>query len=338
MKILILGGTGVISRAIVSQSLKQGHQVINFNRGTNVIGFEKDIQTIIGDRKNRDDFEKLRGVKCDAVIDMISFNPEDAKQTVEMFRDAAGQILFTSSIAAYARPYRTFPVREDAESMWKDPAFQYGYQKAQMENYLQAVMRENQIPVTIIRPSLTLGIGAKGIGVLRQNYNIVHRIKSGKPLVLFGDGTVLWSFTFAGDLARGYLLCCGNKNTYNEHFHITNDEVVMWKDFYDAIGELVGIRPRYAYIPSTVLNAANPKLFGHLDFEKKYCSVFDNSKFKKAAPSYKPVITLKEGMGEIIRWWKDSGCKVDMEKELLEDRMCTCCDAFQSDLARTMNP
>lgn len=338
MKILILGGTGLISRAIVQAGLDAGHEVITFNRGSRKLGFEDRITTIQGDRKNAADFaEKMRGLQVDVAIDMIAFDAADARQTLEVLGDKAGQLIFTSSIAAYDRPYHSLPIREEAESLRTDPSFAYGYLKAEMERYLQSAMRSQKTPITIIRPSLTFGVGAGNIGMLRQNCNILHRIRAGKPLVMLGEGTLPWSFTFAGDLAKGYILCCGNEKTYNEAFHITNTEMVLWEDLYRAIGEAAGIAPQFCYLPSALLCAAKPDLFAHFYYEKRYASVFSNEKFLAAAPDYRPTITLRQGMAEIVRWW-DAACTPDPEKDRLEDALCEAYERFAQEVCHAAKP
>lgn len=337
MRILVLGGTGVISRAIIKEGLDRGHEMIAFNRGTKRSGCEKRITTIIGDRTDREDFaEKMKDLSVDVVIDMISYDDEDARQTVEVFRDKAKQLIFTSSTAAYKRPYHTLPIREAGEEICDDPSFPYAYKKGRMEKFLSEVMREGQIPVTIIRPSLTFGEGCANIGVLRQNYNIVHRIRNGKPLVLPGDGVSAWSFTFAPDLAKGYLLTCLNPAAYNECFHITNTEQVLWEDLYRVIGRIVGIEPKFVYVPSALLNEADPSLFAHFYYEKKYCHIFSNEKICQAAPEYAPAITLEQGMRSILQWWEREAHEVDEEKDRLEDRICEAYERFRADLCRAV--
>lgn len=194
MKVLVLGGTGVISRAIVTLLLQKKYSVTIFNRGNQTLSYEGDVQQITGDRQNREDFEsRMRKESFDAVIDMISFNEADARSTVAAFRDNTGQIIFCSSVAAYKRPYNSVPTVESAESLYNDPAFVYAWDKAEMERYLNEEVRSHQLPITIIRPSLTYGPGAANVGVLRQNYGIIDRIRNGKSLVMFGDGSTPWS-------------------------------------------------------------------------------------------------------------------------------------------------
>jgi len=322
VKVLILGGTGVISREIVSQLLEKKYNVTVFNRGRRKLSFNHKVEQLVGDRLNRIEFETLmKKKKYDVVIDMICFNKEDAMSTVKTFKDNVGQIIITSSIAVYKRPYKTVPTIEDAEELMDNKEFVYSYNKAEMERYLHKEINENELPITIVRPSLTFGVGAQNIGVLRQNYGIVDRIIKGKPLIMFGDGTTPWSFTFAVDLAKGFIALTGNKKSFGEVYHITSEDRNIWEDLYLEFGKIVGKKPIILHLPSEVLYKAAPRLCDHLYFEKKYSGLFDNSKIKRDAPGFKTSISLNKGLRTIVDWYKREASTIDPEKDALEDKL-----------------
>lgn len=334
MKVLVLGGTGVISRQIVKQAVEANHDVTVFNRGMRKdVVTPKGAKVIIGDRKNKEQFEaQMRALDIDVVIDMISFNVEDAKQLLDLFGEKCKQIITTSSSSAYERPYKSMPAREDQEVLTMDDSFAYGFNKAEMDRYLQTQYGKHNAGITIIRPCLTFGEGSSTVGNFRQNINIARRIEQGKPLVMLGEGVIPWSFTFAPDLAMAYVLACGNENTYNDHFHVTNTEVVVWEDLYRAIGKVVGKEPKFAYISSALLRKMYPSLCTHLNYEKVYCAVFSNDKIQKAIPEYKPQITLEQGMKDLMAWWEEIGLPFDEEKDKMEDDICAAYADFEKAL------
>ena len=335
MKILILGGTGVISREIVKQGLEQGHEIMVFNRGNHREEMLEGIEVILGDRTRADEFaEKMKAVDADVVIDMICFNEQAARQTVEVFGNRVSQIIVTSSIAAYDRPYQSYPIREAKETLTEKPDFAYGFNKAEAERYLQGMMGKQKAAITIIRPSLTFGPGAANFGILRQNRNVARRIREGKPVVMIGEGVIPWSFTFVQDLARGFVLSCGNEKTYNDYFHVTNTEIVMWEDLYRAVGKAVGKEPKMVYIPTVLLREMLPSVCEHLNFEKVHFSVFCMDKFKAAAPEYEPKIGLEAGIKELLEWWEKIDFPYDEEKDHLEDEICRCYEEFREHLLK----
>lgn len=322
MKVLVLGGTGVISREIVKLLLENNHEVSVYNRGSRALSFSSDVREIVGDRMDREAFEaSMKNEKFDAVIDMICFNEDDARSTVAAFRESGAQIVVCSSVAAYKRPYVTVPTVESAESLFDDPVFGYAYDKAQVERYLGSVSKDEQLPVTIIRPSLTFGPGAANIGVLRQNYGIIDRIRSGKPLVMFGDGSTAWSFTFTPDLAKAFVGVLGNEKTYGEAYHACSEERCRWEDLYLEFGKVLGRDVEIIHISSELLVEANPDLFSHLYFEKTFAGLFDNSKIRSAIPHFHCDISLHDGVAMMVDWFEQEANQVDPAKEELENAL-----------------
>ena len=323
MRILVLGGTGVISRTIITEGIKAGHEMIAFNRGRRKVSFPIEPETIHGDWSNPTEFrEKTWGIQADVVIDVLCRTPEDAERTLDCFGGQTRQWIFTSTSSAYQKPYASYPIRESETTPWADPAFAYAYRKAQMEAWLFARFRGSDTPVTVIRPSLTYGEGCANIGVLRQNANIIHRIRQGKPLLLYDDGRTVFTFTFAPDLARGYLSCCLNPAAYGQDFHITSRNTASMEEYYRTFGKLVGCEPRFAFLPSRTLFDLDPVQFDHIWYEKRFDHIFSLDKIQSAAPDWEPRITLEQGLRHMIDWWEQEGMGLNRDKDELEDRLC----------------
>ena len=323
MKILVIGGTGVISRAIVSEGMKAGHEIIALNRGRRNVAFAKAPQMIRADWKDGASYRSATaGIRADAVIDMLSMNPEDAERTMAMFGGTTRQWIFTSTTCAYRKPFAAYPVRESETARWDDPAYPYAFNKAWMEEYLFSRMGGSDQPITLIRPSLTYGEGCANIGVLRQNANIIDRIRKGKPLLLFDDGKTPITFTFAPDLARGYLACCLNPAAYNRDFHIVSRNTADMETCYRTFGALIGHEPRFACLPAETLFRLDPRQFDHIWYEKRFPHVFSIEKIRQAAPDWEPEISLEEGLRRMMAWWEACRAAPDPEKDALEDRLC----------------
>ena len=274
----------------------------------------------------------MSDLDIDTVIDMTCFNKDLAKQTVEAFGNKARQIIVTSSIAAYERPYKSYPIREECEFLDTAGDFSYGFHKAELERYLNSQMGKIKAAITIIRPSLTFGAGAANFGILRQNRNVVRRIRKEKPVVMIGEGVIPWNFTFVPDLAKGFILSCGNEKTYNDSFHVTNTQIVMWEDLYRAVGRVVGREPKFVYVPTALLREMLPSVCEHLNFEKVHFSVFSVDKFKAAAPEYNPAVTLDNGIKDLVDWWEATDFPYDEEKDILEDAICDAYNDFRKRL------
>jgi len=324
MKVLVIGGKGMISRQIVNQLLIANHEVTIFDKDTASTTSRTEVRQISGDKFRRHEFESsMRKEKFDVVIDMLCFNKEDAISVINAFRDNIEQLIITSSVAAYNRPTNSMPIREESEELNKQSLWAYGIQKADVERYLAEVTKNENYPITIVRPSITYGVGAVNVGVLRQNYGIVDRIRKGKPLVMFGDGKTPWSFTFAPDLAKGFVSLVGQKKAYGEAFHVSNEDKRVWEDLYLEFGKILGIEPNIVYIPSSILYKAAPSLCDHIYFEKCYAGLYDNSKMRTINPGYRASIALNEGLQMLLEYFERDNPVVEPRKDKLEDDLAS---------------
>lgn len=319
MKVLLLGGTGVLGKEILKLLLEKGHETTVFTRGGKTL--PENVTVIQGDR-HTSDFSVCFPERYDAVIDMACYNPTDAKQTVEAFRGKTDQIVVCSSIAAYKRPYVHQPVLDDNPLMDVD-VFSYGFQKAEMERCLQTYIAQG-VPITIIRPSQTYGIGTPNVGCMRNNYGLLMRMKEKKPILVNGDGRNPWVWSFAPDLAKAFVGVLGKQQCIGQSYHATSDDAHIWDDLYLVIGKIIGETPTLYHLPTDMLYAAKPDLFAHLVYEKTYCGLFDNSKIKADVPEFQCEYTLERGMEMICNWFLTDPTQhvIDPEKVAFEDKMC----------------
>ncbi|MDR0878723.1 MAG: NAD-dependent epimerase/dehydratase family protein, partial [Treponema sp.] len=297
-KVLVIGGTGVISTEIVNRLCALSHEVTVFNRGLRKVRYQGSVECITGDKKDEAGFRKLLlGRRFNGVIDMISYNPEDAALTLDALgalnhgsenkggsENRGGHFIFTSTVAAYKRPVRNIPVIETNELFDNDKISPYGYHKARMEAFLQIKMAD--IPITIIRPSLTFGTGCRNVGIMRNNYGIIRRLQQGKPIVVFGDGTNPWAWTFAPDLAKAYAGVLCRPACFGQIYHATSDDRHIWDDLYLEFGRLTGTVPHLVHISTEMLMRFSEAVFSHVYQEKMHCGIFDNSKILRDVPEF----------------------------------------------------
>ncbi len=331
MKVLVIGGTGVISSRIVDSLVKRDDSVTIVNRGKTADRNRTDVTVRIADRKDTKAFKEACCAEFyDVVIDMICFDMEDARQTVELFKNRAEQIIICSTVSVYKRPYVTLPVEEDAERLMDDPIFPYSYNKAHMEQYLLDEYRQNGLPITIVRPSLTFGEGTRNLGTFRQNYTIIERMKAGKPLVVFGDGHHPWTYSFAPDVADAIVSLTGIEGAIGEAFHVTSEEHRVWEDLYREFGKLIGVEPKLVYVPAKTLFESNPDLCAHLFFEKSYAGAFSNEKRHALVGKKIPCkYDLASGVKLVYESWLKDNLAADQEKDRYEDAWVDLIEAFE---------
>lgn len=319
MRILILGGTGVIGSAVARECVAHGIETTVVARGRRP-GLEG-VEWALCDRNDSAGL-KMRFVdrRFEAVVDLLSFDAEDAEQTIELFGSRCSRMLFISSVAAYKRPLRSLPCRENTEELWENPQFEYGYQKAEMERFLRGRIAAG-LPLTIVRPALTFGPGARNFGVLRQNAGVVDRIRRGKRLILFGDGTAPWHFTFASDMAAAIVALLMTDASVGETCHIAGGVHADWRELYRELGRIVGVEPEFAFLPSSAFFGADETSFGHIFYEKAYPGLFDISRLRDFVPRFQPEKGLKEGLAELVAAWNEERVPINPVLDCLEDRL-----------------
>ncbi|MCB0126556.1 MAG: NAD-dependent epimerase/dehydratase family protein, partial [Caldilineaceae bacterium] len=194
MRILIIGGTGIISTGITRLLLERGDEVVLYNRGLRPSQVEGNYRTITGDRKDFPTFEAQmqEAGTFDCVIDMVCYLPEEAESAVRAFRGRTAQYIFCSTVDVYTKPAATYPITEAAERQ-PSQQFMYGYHKARCEELLFAAHERGDLTVTSIRPGHTYGEGGNNLihALGGGNYHL-DRLHKGQPIIVHGNGTSFW--------------------------------------------------------------------------------------------------------------------------------------------------
>jgi nucleoside-diphosphate-sugar epimerase len=305
MKVLFIGGTGLISSACSELALERGVELFILNRSqSGKYPLPEGARLLVGDvHGNEADLAGLlAGQEFDAVVDWIAFTPEDVERDLRLFSGRTGQFVFISSASAYQKPPSHYLITE--ETPLENPFWQYSRDKIACEQLLMQAYREKNFPVTIVRPSLTYGPSQIPliVGSWQHPYTILDRMKRGKQIIVPGDGTSLWVLTWNGDFAKGFLGLLGNPKAIGEAYHITSDEVLTWNQIYREVGWALGVEPEIVHIPSDLIAAYNPDALGSLTGDKMNSSVFDNSKIKVLVPDFNCTVRWAEGVRRAIAW------------------------------------
>lgn len=304
MKILMIGGTGTISTAITQQLSETEHELYLLNRGSKPVGIPANVVTIVADINDEEDVrKKLEGMYFDAVCEFIGFVPEQLERDYRLFKDKTKQYIYISSASAYHKPVKDYRISE-ATSL-ANPYWEYSRNKIACEEYLMKLYREEGFPVTIVRPSHTYGLRSVPVGVHGNNgsWQVLKRMLDGKPVIIHGDGTSLWTLTFNEDFAKGFIGLLGNPHAIGEAFQITSDESVTWTQIYKIIADCLGVEMKPYYVSSEFLAAvSNYDFTGSLIGDKANTVVFDNSKLKKAVPGFVATIRTEQGLRKTIEY------------------------------------
>jgi len=301
MKVLFIGGTGIISSAVSRLAVERGIELYHFNRGKSHRVIEG-VKNISGDIRNVEETKQvLKGYFFDVVVNWITFTPEHVQADIEIFTGKTKQYIFISSASVYEKPISKLPITEETPLI--NPFWQYSRDKATCEKTLMEANKTSNFPVTIVRPSHTYD------NTLIPNdwgYTILDRMLKGKKIIIHGDGTSLWVLTHNTDFAVGFVGLFGKKEAIGEAFHITSDELLTWNQIYQMMADELGVPLNAVHIPSDFIAKHNPEHGAGLLGDKSHSVIFDNSKIKKLVPEFQYKIPFSVGVKEIIAWYKNN--------------------------------
>lgn len=302
MKILFIGGTGTISMAISRLLLSQGHTLYLLNRGSRNTGFNGDLIELKADINDEDAVAALlKDLSFDVVADFIAFVPSQLERDYRLFKDKTKQFIYISSASAYQKPLSHYCICEGTPLA--NPYWEYSRNKIAGEDYLMKLYREEGFPVTIVRPSHTYDERSVPLGVHGEkgSYSVIKRMLAGKPVIIHGDGTSLWTLTHNTDFAKGFIGLMGNIHAIGEAVQITSDESVTWNQIYQIIADALGVKLTAVHVSSEFLDACSDYDFaGSLLGDKANSVVFDNSKLKRLVPGFTATIRADQGIKNTV--------------------------------------
>ncbi len=276
MKLLFIGGTGLISSACSALAIGRGHELFILNRAVSTKYSAPKGSTILQANIYADEaalatlFEEHH---FDAVVDFIAYTTNDIERDIRLFREKTNHFVFISSASAYQKPVRNYLITE--ETPLANPYWQYSRNKIACENRLMQVYRDEGFPTTIIRPSHTYGPTQIpfAVGSWTHPWTNIDRIKRGRKLIIPGDGTSLWVLTWNADFAKGV---------------------------YQALG----LEPNVIHIPSDLIAKYWSEAEGGLIGDKSNSVVFDNSKIKRFVPDFVCEVDWADGLRRTLAWFE----------------------------------
>jgi nucleoside-diphosphate-sugar epimerase len=299
MKVLFIGGTGIISSASSKLALDRGIELYLLNRGQSVRPTPEGARVLRGDGRDPQSARAALGdLSFDAVVDWIAFTPDHVEADLNLFRGRTRQYLFISSASAYQTPPASLPVTES--TVLDNPFWQYSRNKIACEERLVRAYREEKYPITIVRPSHTYD---RTLLPMDGGWTTVDRMLRGQKVIVHGDGTSLWTLTHHADFARGLVGLLGNSHAIGEAVHITSDEWLSWNQIFEIIARAAGTEARIAHVPSDLVAAYDPNWGSGLLGDKAHSMIFDNSKIKRLVPDFICRIPFSRGAEEILAWY-----------------------------------
>ena len=316
MRVLFIGGTGIISTACTALASERGIDLTLATRGRHPAELPAGVKTIAVDMDDAAAAARAyAGLHFDAVVDWIAFTPDQIERDLALFGGRTRQYVFISSASAYQKPATHYLITESTPL--GNPFWDYSRNKIACEERLLRAWREEGFPVTIVRPSLTYGDSQIPLAVnsWAKSFTAIDRMRRGRKVIVPGDGSSLWVITHNSDFARGFVGLLGHEQAIGHAFHITTDEVMTWDQFYRIAGAAAGVEPQLLHIPSDFIAACLPEKLGSLTGDKAVSVVFDNSKIKRFVPGYCATVPFGEGIRRTIAWFDADPARQQIDDE-----------------------
>ncbi|MCL4869640.1 MAG: SDR family oxidoreductase [Anaerolineae bacterium] len=299
MKVLLIGGTGIISSACGALAAARGFDLYLLNRGQSSKRPLPNPATLLqADMQNRAAvLSVLAGHTFDVIVQFIAYTPEQIERDLDLFRGRVGQYIFISSASAYQTPPASLPVTESTPL--DNPVWAYSRHKIACEEQLWQAYRQEKFPVTVVRPSHTYDAT---LFPWHGGYTVLHRMRQGQKVIVPGDGSSLWTLTHHQDFAKGLVGLLGNSRAVGDAFHITSDEWLSWNQIYQELAAAAGVQPHLVHIPSSLIAAFDREWGDSLLGDKTHSMIFDNQKIKRLVPDFAATIPFAHGAREIVAW------------------------------------
>lgn len=320
LRVLFIGGNGIISSASSALAVQRGYDLTLLNRGRSTVRPAiEGVRRLTGDADDAASVAAAVGDETfDVVVDFRAFTPEQVARDIELFEGRCRQYVFISSASAYQKPVARLPITESTPL--RNPFWQYSRDKIACEDLLVAAYRERGFPATIVRPSHTYdGTSVPVLG----GWTAIDRMRRGRPVVVPGDGTSLWTLTNTRDFAVAFVGLLGNDRAVGEAFHITSDEVLTWDRITADLARAAGAEFRPVHVASEAIARELPEHGPGLVGDKAHSVIFDNAKVKALVPEYRAIIPFWRGAQEIVTWHDEDPSRrvVDPQLDAAFDRL-----------------
>ena len=295
--ILILGGSRFIGYLMLSELIKEGHNITIFNRQLRIPPgpFPKAVKLIKGDRNCPQDLEFLSNKKYEAIIDISGYTPSHVKPIIEKYSSRIGQYIFISTSSVYKTPPSN-PMTEESPRIFLKNT--YGGDKALTEDLLFNFKKV--FPLTVFRPHGVIGPYDPRIAGL-----IFYRIVNGFPILIGKNKNIQMNQLSVFDLIQAVTLSIGNSKAFGKIYNIAGDDNVTLIEFINLCGKICSFIPttknKEMILKYKDIDFADKKRhFDFFSFWPEYDTVCSNSLIKKELKI--KFTSLKESLTKIYSW------------------------------------
>lgn len=295
MKVLIVGGNGLIGGAIAKASADAGRDVYVVGRSTPADA-SSSMHFIQGNWY--EDAFAADAVKdgFDVIVDALVFNEEQMRRTARIVDGHCKQLIYISTDSVYVHP--ASDLSEDQPICDENVKWKYGIDKRKAELYLQMHGGEYSFSWTIIRPTVTFGLTRIPVGFAgkRNTFDLCARMLADKPVIRFDDPKTKHAMCHDSIFGAAVDALFMNESAFGKAYHISDDEAYTYGEVFEAIEKALGCEGKFVFLPADVLKKDYPELYEDMIYDKNPEFTLDNSAIKSVCPD----VSFHVKLGDVI--------------------------------------
>lgn len=316
MKVLIIGGMGVIGGAITEAASRKNIEVYVVSRR---VPFEKwkDLPVNYIQGNWRDDLfaEELVSQFFDVIVDTQIFNEKQLSRSARIVNGNCTQFIYISTDSVYKHPSENLSEADDIDI--NDVKWKYGYDKRMAELYLSSHSSDYSFYWTVIRPTITFGETRIPVGFSskRNTYTLAERIIEGKPIIRFDDPKTEHSLCHTSIFGEAVCDVFLNPTARGEAYHISDDKSYTYDEVYDAIENVIGKKAFFVYLNANVVKKYSRSIYEEMIYDKNPTFTLCNDKIKRVSPGLAFHKDMKEVITLTLEYLKDHRDQIGEDKE-----------------------
>ncbi|KAB1187617.1 MULTISPECIES: NAD-dependent epimerase/dehydratase family protein [Haloferax] len=322
MKVFVIGGTGLLGRAIVRRLVDAGHDVTSFQRGETDGVLPDAVTRVTGDREDGDALHAaIHDADPSVVVDLACFDAATARAAVERCADVVDRYVFCSTIDVYHRPPPKNPVTESSPR--NPPVSDYAAGKIAAEDVFFDAHDPDDFDVVVLRPWNTYGEGGTLVHSLGMGSYYIDRIRAGKPIIVHGDGTSLWGPCHTDDVARAFRGAVERSDVGGRAYNVTSEETMTWNQYHRRVASALDAPdPTLVHVPTDVLRRVAPDRTRMLRDHFQYSTVFDNTRAISDL-GFRYTVDFETGVQRTVEWLDEHDGVDSWETEPFDDALAT---------------
>lgn len=310
MRVVVIGGRGHVGTYLVPRLVEAGHEVSIISRGQQEPyqphAAWNEVRQITADREAEDaagTFGRcVRDLGADAVIDMICFELESARQIAEALRGEVQHFLHCGTIWIHG-PSAQVPTTEQQP---RRPFGDYGIKKAAIESYLLDQARRHGFPATLLHPGHIVGPGWPPVNPAGNfNPEVFSTLARGEQLALPNLGMETVHHVHADDVAQIFMGALANRSVaVGESFHVVSPAALTLRGYAEAMAAWFGQPARLRFVPweqwRTDVSAEEAQATWDHIAHSPNCSIAKAQRLLDYRPRYSSLQAVQESVSHLV--------------------------------------